>query len=512
MKNIISLLKIETLQNFSFLKIKNTSNIVFSLIVAAFLVLIGLISTMYNYMFYSLGLGSLYPIFVYCICIIVTFALTFYRVKTSLFDSKDFDQLSSLPIKTSSIVIAKLLNIILFNLVITLLICIPAIVICNIKLNYDVFNLSVIYLFSSFIPCIIASLAAFLITITFKNSRWSNIVIIFINLSFVLGLMTLIFSNDPTVNPLGMYVKLVNIFIEVYPLINIVTKAIYNILYLLLYVGISLILFVLFSYIISIFYKRINNYNTFKLSKKLLDNSDFINNSKLKTLLKIELNRLLSYPIYFINIVTGSLMGIIMVIVFNIYLKDMPVELKDMVIDFYPLALAFFSGLIPTTAIGISLEGKCFSLLKSLPLKKDEIFKSKILFNILLNLPLCIISLLIMIFVAKLDIMTIIISLIIVISSIILSSFLGLLINLYLPKIDYTNLTQVVKNSASVLVTLSLNTLIYGLFSIIYFFMLKYELDNLIVFVSLFYFAALIKITCTILNKMKDKLFSQIIC
>ena len=109
------------------------------------------------------------------------------------------------------------------------------------------------------------------------------------------------------------------------------------------------------------------------------------------------------------------------------------------------------------TSSSVSLEGKTINITKSLPISERDIFKSKIIYPYIIELPFVIISELIFFIIFKVNIIYILLIFSMSISSITLSSILGLVINLKYPKMNASNDTEVVKQSMSSMVAVFIN-------------------------------------------------------
>ena len=112
-----------------------------------------------------------------------------------------------------------------------------------------------------------------------------------------------------------------------------------------------------------------------------------------------------------------------------------------------------------TSCVSISIEGKNLWILKSLPIDEMDIFKSKILLNILLTIPISMISFLVIGIKLNFGLNTIILVMISIVLLAIFSATLGLFINLLYPKLEFTSDVQVVKQGASVIINMISNLL-----------------------------------------------------
>src|SRR5690606_3019406 len=119
----------------------------------------------------------------------------------------------------------------------------------------------------------------------------------------------------------------------------------------------------------------------------------------LKTLIKKEMNKFFSIPLYMINVGFG-LVILLLGSFASIFFKDIVIETLN-AIGFDVLlilagAMGFMVTLTYSPAVSLSLEGKNLWILKSLPIKPSEIMLSKVLFNILLVVPISLVSILLL--------------------------------------------------------------------------------------------------------------------
>ena len=129
-------------------------------------------------------------------------------------------------------------------------------------------------------------------------------------------------------------------------------------------------------------------------------------------------------------------------------------EIANMIPIAILVILVFTIGLSCTTNSSISLEGNRLWILKSLPIEAKEIFKGKIITNLIITIPAAFIANIIFYIGLKFEVKYLIFNLAISIVFSVVSAVLGLIINLYFPKMEWTNPTTVVKQSASVMITI----------------------------------------------------------
>ena len=116
---------------------------------------------------------------------------------------------------------------------------------------------------------------------------------------------------------------------------------------------------------------------------------------------------------------------------------------------FIGLAFAMFAALTYPAAVSLSLEGKQFWILRSMPIKAKTVLTAKALFNIILLVPLILICGIILKFVLNISIINFIIMMIIPTLTSILISYFGIMLNLWFPKFEFESESALIKQSVS---------------------------------------------------------------
>ena len=174
--------------------------------------------------------------------------------------------------------------------------------------------------------------------------------------------------------------------------------------------------------------------------------------SLLRSLCKREFRRYFSSSIYVTNTIIGPIMGCVLsgTLLFSgtDTLKEflpLPVDIDGIV----PFVIAGAMCMMTTTATSISMEGKHWWILKSLPLSTKNILDGKILMNLLLLLPFYLLSELLLIFALKPDAGEILWLALIPAVIILLSCVYGITVNLHFPVMEWESEVRIVKQSAS---------------------------------------------------------------
>ena len=144
-------------------------------------------------------------------------------------------------------------------------------------------------------------------------------------------------------------------------------------------------------------------------------------------------------------------------LIINITQNEINLEALNQNIYLYYIAgLIFILCLTSITSSSISLEGKYFNILKSLPVSFKDIILGKLVNSLNIIYPFVLISDLFIIVHFKLSLINIIDILLVSIFIPILIGLVGLLINLKYPKMHFKNETEVVKQSMSVVISVYL--------------------------------------------------------
>jgi ABC-2 type transport system permease protein len=453
---------------------------------------------------------------------ITTFMLNLYSAKGGLFNTNDNDMLFSMPIKSSTILMSRLLNLIISNLLLIIFFTLPAVIIYDIKAivpstYYLLVFVTMILL--PVIPTILSCVVGYIIArLTAKSNKknWFEIII-----SFIFILIIMVGSGyTPTllnyiVNDMEMVLKILKYgFYPIYLISKIFLE--YDLLSILLFIIINIGVFILFTFILNRNYKTIilklsehkttSNYNMTSLKAESIN----------KALFKKDLKRYFSSPIYVFNTAFGQVLILLMAILSFFYSQEKIYELLE--IDptqgtpFMILSaiVTFIIFMTDTTSASISIEGKNFWILKSLPIEPKKVLNSKIFLNLFIALPISLISIIIL----KFTFMTSYIQMLVLMILAILSSFMiaqfGLLINLKFPKMDAISDVVAVKQSLSVLISVLLPLII--MFSVIGIYGAFGSSINFNVFISIVLgvFAIINMIEHTLLNTWGIKRFKEI--
>ena len=412
----------------------------------------------------QLNLLLVISVIITSIVIIITYV---YKAPSILFSSKDYDLLMSLPIKNSIILSSKLIEMMIINYVFTALIMVPVSVVYfitsgNLQCTFFLTMLIAI-IFIPMIPVVVASILA--VVIYYISSRFKNKNII----SIILGLITMIlvlYGSIKLQDIINYFVanstSIVEGFEKVYKPAKYIVDAMinFNILSLIKFISVSVVPFLLFIVIFSATFTNINKVLGESYRKSNYKMKELKTSTIITALTKEEFKRYFSIKIYVMNTFVGMILvlGAALVSLFKgeefiTVILEIP-NISNMIAAGTLAIIIFGIGLSCTTACSISIEGKNLWIKKTLPISPIDIFKSKILTNLILSIPIAILSNIIFYIALKFDFIYLLINIVITIAFALLSAIVGLIINLYFPKLQWSNPTAVVKQSTSVFINM----------------------------------------------------------
>ena len=215
---------------------------------------------------------------------------------------------------------------------------------------------------------------------------------------------------------------------------------------------------------------------------------------------------------YVTNTIMGSVMLIIMsfgLLIFGVDKIGQIIEiptLSKIVSSVMPFVISLFVSLSVTTQASISLEGKNLWIIKSIPVKPIDIFKSKIMVNLTVTVIPILISSTIISLVIKPPLNAVIFMYRLPILYAILTSILGLIINLHFPRFDFKNEIYVIKQSIASMISIFVN-LILAIIPLAIYFNVKSNMYVQIVSLSVF---ILIIISYIYIDKLGTKKFNEL--
>ncbi|MBQ9760223.1 MAG: hypothetical protein IJW16_02615 [Clostridia bacterium] len=435
--------------------------------------------------FSSLAFAMNMEWFFFSMFVLMAFILMFigsvFTTKSQLFEAKDNDILLTLPIRPRDILISRMVSLIIINFFFEMIVAIPAAVIWGIYgnggiLSWVFFAITVLALpfFSFAISGVFAWLLS-LLSAKFKNSAWITTALYLV---FFMGYFYVISNMQEYMQMAALSgAQIADAFRSVLPLYwfgSAIGNE--NALHLLLSLLIYIIPFVVAFAVIAHSFMKICTVkpSTGRAKKERAGQLGVKTHSVPTALLLRELKRLASSSTYMLNCGLGALLAIVasVAMVFN---RDAISSLATMLGDstllgvILILMLCTINATCIFTAPSVSLEAKQIGLLRSLPVRTEEILHAKLKMHYVIMMPTEAICSLVLAIVFPLPLPMIIGLLIVPQLFVVWTANIGLICSVCHPMLEWTNEAVAVKQGTAVLLTMlfaSLPAIVIGIGSI----------------------------------------------
>ncbi|MBU1093767.1 MAG: hypothetical protein KKH01_04815 [Firmicutes bacterium] len=457
---------IKRLLGFDFKKSKTKGILIGLALVYALFVFFGT----FGYMFFDLGKflnqagqEKIMLSFLTFYAIALSIMIVLLRASGYLFYYKDYDILSPLPIHPRTVLLSKATVLLIMLYVSSFIFTLPIAFSYFYWTGFNVLGILfylIGFIFLPLVPVIVMSFLSLLIAMATRKSRYSKLISIIILFAATIAILAFSFSvNDVDTNPLTGQIDLFSGISNAYPPFLWFINAIHeqSVVDILLLVSTHGIAFGLFIVLIQDLVQKTNQKGVRSNIRKNNKAVKYQSKPVMQSLVTKEFKKFFNSVIYAVNSGIGVVMLLVMSIASLFYRAQIEDILSQMVgsglsIEILILALiSFCISMTITPAISLSLEGKNFWIIKSLPIKAETIMFSKILFNLILCVPIAIISIFMFgISIGFSAVNQLLLIGFVIVFAILISTF-DAIVNLYVPKFDYVNETEVVKQSAGAL-------------------------------------------------------------
>lgn len=430
-------------------------------------------SALVSYGCAKMGAAHILPVFMLTVSSLITMVLTFFKVNGLLFSFKDHDMVMSLPVSSITVILSRLSTICIMSFLICLIAEAPSAVIYGYYMDAapSVYLMQGLGMFlAPLVPITVACAAGAIIMAASARFRYKNIIALTLSMILLLTVVLLSVSmNEETPQMLIDVGVAIDRFIsQVYPLAYLYRKAVVESdwgsfgLFVLVSIGFA----ALFVSLLEKYYHKINTALFAHTVRSGYRIDTTIVKSPFKALYYKELRRLISCTVYALNTCFGILLVVVLAV---LSLFSDPVQVSqllgfgDVIGDYvlcFPFVIALFVGISSTTSSSISLEGKSRWLMCSVPVIPDTVYKAKIAVNLTVLLPSVIISSILFSVALQMNLQQMLFMLILPAVYSVFISVLGLFFNIKYPKYDWTSEYHAVKNSFSVLCTVTIGILL----------------------------------------------------
>lgn len=417
----------------------------------------------YAYALHYLGLTHAIPALFTSIVSLVLLFFGMFSSSSAVFRKNGYDLLSALPVHPFSIVVSRLIRMYIEDLILCFVITLPAIGVyayfaSPVFLFYPAWLTALIFM--PMIPMSLSVLLGAVITLVSSVFRKKAIFQALLTVSVV----AIIFYGSSYLSKMGDKFTL--------EVIRNITEAVLKSLEkvylpaawiggialnkypgLLPLIGSSVLLMVLAAFFTARIFPFVLARSGVKSERKAFQADKNIKSASImRTLIVREFKRYVSSGIYLLNTIISPIMALAAAVMF--VFTDIGAILSVLPFDINaPLVCAFIIGMIcslmPPSAVSVSMEGKTWWLLKTLPIKAEHILKAKILMSVLLHAPFLLIASVLTVSSLAPNMLYAVIMFVIPFILDVFSCTWALFINTKFPRFDWESEVYIVKQSAA---------------------------------------------------------------
>jgi len=451
---------------------RNRAIMVFAAIVIVVASLVGSLVALFLTMGETLaeaGMSHLLPTIGVIAISVMVFMFTLYKANGYLYSFRDFDLLLSLPVTERAVLLSKVFMMYLNNLVYMVLGYVPIAIVHGVVSGAGVvyYLLAfVLMFFLPLIPMVAAALLALPLALVSSRSRFSNLVMLVGSIVLVVLVMwaqfaiTSVASEEAVMEALLSARGAVGYYLPAAWLVEGMSG---SLLSALLFVGANLLAAAVFVFFYGKAFCVINAKMTERYARSSYKMRGLAVSGRLGALVKRELRGYFSAPVYVLNTAMGVVLATLYIgmLLFMDFEKlavflDMP-GAADMMLPVTLVVLAFCAVLGTTTACSVSMEGRSFWVLKSLPVSFADVANAKIAMSLLISVPLLTIDITVLAIVINFSMVQFLVVLAVVVLCCLMAALGGLVCNLHFPNLTWKSQTQAVKQSVSVIVAMAMH-------------------------------------------------------
>ncbi|MEN6338845.1 MAG: hypothetical protein ABFD03_01820 [Clostridiaceae bacterium] len=396
---------------------------------------------------------------------VLILVFSIFETKGVLFGFGDYDIVMSWPVDVRAVAASRVFSMYAYNFIYAVLLLLPAGVIYAIKASplwwfYPLYLVLMVLIPA--LPSIIGALLGTLLTVATARMKKSNIMSIIAQMAFVIGIMFLSMKGsmsitDPT-KIAGSADALKGVVSAIYPpaqwFQNALTAgSLVDILWLVLLTLVSVGILMLW---LGKNFVAINSRIKSKPRGETFVMRSQVRSAKITALFKREVARYFSSSLYVVNTAFSYVMllaaGVLLLLKADAVAAFFEMPGLDSVKSVVPFALGWIVSMGTTTASSISMEGKSLWIIKSLPVSAREWLAAKLMVTLMLAVPsILITSTLIVIGLAPSLLDAVWMFVIPLVFAVAFGVF-GLWLNIRMPRLDWQNEAEVVKQGGSIMV------------------------------------------------------------
>ncbi len=417
----------------------------------------------------KMGLTEVIPTLCALTISLMAFFLTLFKTNGYLFNFKEYDMLMSLPFEAKTVAGCKFLYMYIKSLPWNLSISLAMLIGYAVYAKPGAAGICLWLLLSFFLPVIPMLAAAFIgyiiagISAGFKKNNLIQTLLTFVIviacfcLRFVIESLAKDGRLQETLTDLSVYLSKAG---KIYPPAGWFVN---SVVYLkpadiFIMTGVTLLLFELVFIPVGKAYRSINSKLKSHAAAGKFSMKEQISRSIYNAIAFKEFRRMLGSTIYMTNAAIGELMALLLGVVILFVDVDKAVSTltqgapvtKEMLYPAIPLIVYFCIGMVATTAITPSLEGKNYWIVQSLPISKKTLYQGKMLFNMYLTVPFALFATICICIAAHAPLLTSLLSVMLSLCLCAFSTTWGCVCGVKHMRLDWENEIEVVKQGAAV--------------------------------------------------------------
>ncbi len=477
MRKVFALLKASFSEGMSFFIIRGKNRSKFMKVYVPIIIGILFMSAMGSYgeimMEPLAGTGMEYVVLTLFVVFSAVFTLVegVYKASGLLFNCRDDDIVLALPIKKSTVLLIRIFKFYIFEVMVNALFLAPVMLVYALKIGASlsfyitsIVGLFVLPIFPVVLSCLIGGIIAY----SSSKFRLKNIVQIISTALVMLIVLYVSYNLNDILASFAQNAGSVNEIILrlYYPALQYINLVIdFKVLNFVLFIIINVGILLLTVLILGKVYYKINSQVKVVRGNNRKHDYKIVSNRPIVALIRKELNKFISSPVFVINAGFGLILFVIACVLLALNGEGLLSQFMEMendsvlierILSFIPavlFGLVFVTSMMTSiTSSMISLEGKTFNILKGLPVSAMTIIMSKVLAAIIVMVPTILVGDLIMFIKYDFNVWQI---LMIVIASVVMpmaAELIGIIINLKYPKMNAKDDVEVVKQSLSSLI------------------------------------------------------------
>lgn len=422
----------------------------------------------FSYGFIHLGMAEIVPMYLYTVVSLLILFLTFFKAGSTLFSMKGYEMLVSLPVSRTDIVFSRFACMYLTNFLAGCMIMLPGIAVYGYFIRPGIFFYLICFISTLFLPLLpltLASVVGAMITAVSARTKHKSIGETVLMLVFIVAVMvgSMMMSGQAEQMNVELLKNMAGVLTEqigkIYPPALWFKAALAGdmVAFLLLLI-LPMAIFAVFLTVLQKYFQSICtalNAVTVKNNYKM----ENLQASGIVTALwKKELKRYFASSVYVTNTIVGYVLAALAALaLFFMGVRGLGEAMEIPGLELVlgrciPFGVACFMSITTMTSCSISMEGKSFWQIQTLPVHSKAVYDSKILANLTVAAPFYVLTVILICLAIRPTLLDAIWIVLIPACYLLFTATAGITVNLLFPVLNWESEVRVVKQSASTMV------------------------------------------------------------